>query len=396
MSEPQHRLSGQPKRELTARELNRSARDDLRKKARRKIVMATLLALVLVTASITISYLRLRPQEVGPDPVVIAPDVGAAALVVVEVDALPRAILLIGASADQPSRLISLPDSLLAIAPGFGENTLSAAYGIGGIDLLSLTIVNLLGVRIDDTFTFTAQEFGALFDEPLEVAISRPFVSEDAAGNQKVAAGEGLQPRTAEMVVRLLTEKGVDNDLDFLFRQGEVWSAVFETIGSRKVIADRVLAGGTTAGIAAITGASQDEALVVSALPAVRVNTLSSGDERYSLDVADAADYAEQTIPYLRIGQQPRLVVEILNGNGGVGVTQPVAKTFVLAGYRVLKTDNAGTLDYPTTQVIAQGRERRADAIAAQGLLGYGEVVLEVRQPSGVVDLTIILGEDSP
>lgn len=396
MSEPQHRLSGQPKRELTARELNRSARDDSRKKARRKIVTATVVALALVAASMTLSYLRLRPQEVGPDPVVIAPDVGASALVVVEVDALPRAILLVGASADQSSRLISLPESLLAIAPGFGEHTLSEAYTIGGVDLLSLTIVNLLGVRIDDTFTFTADEFGSLFDEPLEIAISRPFVSEDAAGNQKVAAGEGLQPRPAAMVVRLLTEKGVDNDLDFLFRQGEVWSAVFDTIGSSKAIADRVVAGGTTVGIAAITGASQDAELVVSALPAVRVNTLSTGDERYSLDVADAADYVAQAIPYLRIGQKPRLVVEILNGNGGVGVTQPVAKTFVMAGYRVLKTDNAGTLDYPTTQVIAQGRERRADAIVAQGLLGYGEVVLEVRQPSGVVDLTIILGEDSP
>jgi hypothetical protein len=397
MSEPpQHRIKPAPKKDLTARELNRAARSDSRSRARRKILLATLVAFVLIVASVTISYLQLQPEEVGPDAVVIEPDVGASALVVVEDDGLPQAILLVGASADQASRLVTIPSSMLAIAPGFGEHTLEEAYSIGGIDLLALTITNLLGARIDDTFTYTNDEFVAFFIEPLEISIIRPFVTGDAAGNQKVAAGEGLQPRTPEMIETLLTDKGVDNDLDYLFRQGEVWTSVFDAVGRSKRLAEQLVAGGTTAGVAALTAASQDEGLIVSALPVVRVNTLSTGAERYSLDVADAAVFVEQAVPYLSIGQDPRLVIEILNGKGGVGITQPVAKTFVLAGYRVLKTDNAGTLNYPSTQVIAQGRERRDAAVAAQALLGYGEVVLEVRQPSGVVDLTIILGEDAP
>ncbi|MDH5504687.1 MAG: LCP family protein [Acidimicrobiia bacterium] len=397
MSEPpQHRIKPEPKKDLTARELNRAARRDSRSRARRKILLATLVAFALIVASVTISYLRLQSEEVGPDAVVIESDAGASALVVIEDAGLPKAILLVGASADQASRLVTIPGSLLAIAPGFGEYTLEEAYTIGGIDLLSLTITNLLGARIDDTFTHTRDEFTALFDEPLEISIIRPFVTEDAEGNQKVAAGEGLQPRTPEMIGTLLTDKGVDNDLDYLFRQGEVWTSVFDTVGGSKRLTDQFVAGGTTAGIAALTGASQDDGLIVSSLPVVRVNTLSTGAERYSLDVADAAVFVDQAVPYLAIGEAPRLVIEILNGKGGVGITQPVAKTFVLAGYRVLKTDNAGTLNYPSTQVIAQGRDRRDAAVAAQALLGYGEVVLEVRQPSGVVDLTIILGEDAP
>lgn len=397
MSEPpQHRIKPEPKRDLTARELNRAARDDSRSKARRKILLATVIAFALIAASVTLSYIQLQPEEVGPDAVSIEADVGASSLVVVEEGGSPKAILLVAASADQASRLVTIPNSLLAVAPGFGEHTLEEAYQIGGVDLLSLTIANLLGARIDDKFTFTTGEFVALFEGPLEVSIIRPFVTEDASGNQKVAAGEGLQPRTPDMVGTLLTDKGVDNDLDYVFRQGEVWTAVFDAVGRSKKIADVFVAGGTTAGLAALMGASQDDALLVSALPVVRVNTLSTGAERYSLDVSDAATFVAQATPYLAIGEDPRLVIEILNGNGGVGVTQPVAKTFVLAGYRVLKTDNAGTLNYPSTQVIAQGRERRDAAIAAQALLGYGEVVLEVRQPSGVVDLTIILGEDSP
>ena len=397
MTGPRHREPRKPRKpDLNARELNRAARDEARIKARRKIMLATVAAVSMLVISIVITYIQLRPQEDAPPPVVVAADVGASSLIVVDRDGAPAAILMVAASSDQASRLVAMPGSLFAVAPGFGEQTLAEAYQIGGVDLLALSLTNLLGARIDGTLVLSADQLVGVFDEPLEIDLARPLIVEDAAGGQRVVAGEGPQPRTPDMTVRLLTEKGIDNDLDYLFRQGEAWESIFLSIASRQTVAQAFLEGALPAASEAVNGAAQDADLTISALPVVRVNTLSTGEERYSFDVADAAVYVEQSLAYLRIGETPRLVVEVLNGNGGVGVTQPVAKALVLAGYRVLKTDNAATLDYPTTQIIAQGRERREAAIAVQTLLGYGQVVLEVRQPSGVFDLTIIIGQDSP
>jgi hypothetical protein len=88
--------------------------------------------------------------------------------------------------------------------------------------------------------------------------------------------------------------------------------------------------------------------------------------------------------------------VEILNGNGRIGTTGPIAALLVDNGYRVVKTDNADRDDYAESRIIAQGREHQQDAIDVQRMLGSGEVLLELRQPSGIVDLTIIVGRDNP
>jgi len=88
--------------------------------------------------------------------------------------------------------------------------------------------------------------------------------------------------------------------------------------------------------------------------------------------------------------------VEVLNGNGRIGTTGPIAALLVDKGYRIVKTDNADRDDYAETRVIAQGREQQQNAIDVQRILGSGEVLVEVRQPSGIVDLTIIVGRDIP
>ncbi len=59
-------------------------------------------------------------------------------------------------------------------------------------------------------------------------------------------------------------------------------------------------------------------------------------------------------------------------------------------------TDNADRDDYEVTRIIAQGRENQEAAVAIRELIGRGDVSIEVRQPSGVVDVTIVVGEDLP
>ena len=57
-------------------------------------------------------------------------------------------------------------------------------------------------------------------------------------------------------------------------------------------------------------------------------------------------------------------------------------------------TDNADRLDYDTTRIIAHGREHQEVALEVREVIGRGDVSVEVLQPSGVVDLTIIVGRD--
>ena len=97
---------------------------------------------------------------------------------------------------------------------------------------------------------------------------------------------------------------------------------------------------------------------------------------------------------FLLFRRQAYAGISDADGNGLVGTTGPVARVLVDAGYRVVFTDNADRQDYETSRLVAQGAEHQEAAVAVQRLLGSGDVFLEQRQPSGVVDLTIIVGSD--
>ena len=56
----------------------------------------------------------------------------------------------------------------------------------------------------------------------------------------------------------------------------------------------------------------------------------------------------------------------------------------------------ADAFDYEQTLVIAQGDQAEAAAREIVELLGRGLLFLEVRAPSGVVNVSIIVGQDIP
>jgi hypothetical protein len=62
----------------------------------------------------------------------------------------------------------------------------------------------------------------------------------------------------------------------------------------------------------------------------------------------------------------------------------------------LIRTDNADAFDYPQTLVIGQGQHNEAFAREVAVALGRGSLQLEVRAPSSVVDVSIIVGEDIP
>lgn len=402
MTEPKHRrgktdptdradlVEPQP---LTARELNRSARRDANARARRKILLATLAAIAIVAIAVVASWIALRPDPARPNEVQLPQSTGASALLVVtDAEGRAQSILLLAAADDVADRAMLFQPSLVLTVPGFGDHELGDVPALGD-DLVGLALTNLLGIRVDGTVVLDAETFASAIAEPLEVDLPAPLLAQDG-DVERVLASDGPGLRNPELLATLLTEPGLESESGFLLRQARVWAAVLEAVASDGAVADRLLASATPLAAQAVNGAAQDPDVVLSQLPVDRLESFGSGTEQFGFDGATTATLVDRAFPYLAITIEPRVVVEVLNGNGGVGVTQPVARRLVEAGYHVIRTDNADREDYGATQIIAQGREAQQAALAARDLLGRGEVLLELRQPSGIFDLTIIVGND--
>ncbi len=89
----------------------------------------------------------------------------------------------------------------------------------------------------------------------------------------------------------------------------------------------------------------------------------------------------------------PPVPVFVLNGSGAASVGEAVAQLIVPAGFRVVISQNADRFTKPHTQVIAAGEEHLADARRVRQALGVGRVAV-TRVPSGVADVTIVVGKD--
>jgi hypothetical protein len=90
-------------------------------------------------------------------------------------------------------------------------------------------------------------------------------------------------------------------------------------------------------------------------------------------------------------GEPVPVIVE--NGVGAPGIGQDVAAALVPLGFRVVVSQNADVFGYERTRVVANGDAAVADARRIREALGVGRLgVSEV--PSGIGDITIIVGED--
>lgn len=392
------RRSGLLEEPGSSRELNRSARKVARAAARRKILGAVVGAVLIVAAAVGLSIVLLRqaPDE-GPQ-VTVPAETGLSALVVVT-DSQGRAssVALIASGTDGPE-VVLFPPSLLTVLPGFGTRELSDISRFPVDDLGELTIANLLGVRIDAAVTIDATTLMAAVASPVVVNLTTGVMIDDG-GVQKVLVAAGDAARTPEELAAILTRKGSGTDLEWLDRQGAVWKALLGSGPTNQAVVNLLsgrMLGDPVLGAAAIAATAESDELPLTAIPVRRIERAGGDSELYQLSSSDADAFVAERLPFLRLREGPRPRVEILNGNGRIGTTRPVAAVLIAKGFHVVRTDNADRTDYEKTRVVAQGREHEQDALEARQILGRGEVLIEVRQPSGVVDLTIIVGQDIP
>ena len=392
------RQSGVLEDSQTARELNRAARRTSRRQARRRMLVAIVLGSLIVAGAILISLVFFGSDETSPSTTLALSPEGASALVVV-VDDEGRAssTTLFGAHPDFVSEVTLFPPALLTTIPGFGEGLLGNTTRFGGGDLSQLTVQNMLGVRIDGTTVHDPASFAAAIGGPLEVDVPNPLIVE-SDGAEIILVGEGPALRSPQEMATLLTVQGTGDQLAWLVRQGAVWEAVLDAAAEDPTIAAALGVGapsGTERSAATIALAASGDRNI-GAAPVDRVERAGGGVEFYQLTGASDEEFTAVRLPYLELRPPPRPRIEILNGNGLVGTTQVVSDVLINDGFWVIRTDNADNFSYETTLVIAQGRENQDFALEVQRLLSLGDVEVQQRQPSGVVDVTIIVGQDLP
>jgi len=297
-----------------------------------------------------------------------------------------------------PPTLIVLPQDLLLPVPGFGEFRLVDALVFGGPELAALAVTNEFGIRLDGVAELPAGSVADGLPGPVVVDLSVPLFVEESDGTVARILAAGETEVTPDFVEVLLNTSGTGDGFEWIQRQGSAWRTVLGAVAESPGVADRITSlGGSDAPEAA------DLFVTVAATPAALVATVPVGRAQSSTGVEalipagqQADDFVTNRLNHLlvRPGGRPR--IEILNGNGRIGTTADIAAILVRDGFRIIRTDNADNFDYEDTLVVAQGDHAEGWAREVVELLGRGLLFLEARAPSGVVDISIIVGHDIP
>jgi len=374
---------------------------------RSRSVLATAVAtgVFLATAAFVV-YLNSNWERLTTplqDDVAAIPDLQAAELRAEQAAAGSRSLLILildsdgrlgavalaaGAEGATPT-LALIPTTLFDLLPGYGDFALSEATLFEGPELARLAVANELGVRIDRVAQVPAGTIASLGGS-LEVELSEVVI--DAGEDASFAIAEpGTSGYEMALVERLLTTQFDSSAVGWLERQAAVWRALLPWLAADPARSSMLLGAGPGAEMLAGVAAG---GATVSLVPVEPVAVAGASDG-FQVVQADLATFVAERLGHLALAaeaKRPR--VEVLNGNGELLATRSVVEALVGAGFHVVKTDNADNFDFAETIVIAQGRDNRSPAEDAAGTLGVKSVQLEVVAPSGVVDVSIIVGQD--
>ncbi len=316
------------------------------------------------------------------------------ALLVIGTGEGDSAFALLSVPPSGPPALVVLPQSMLVSVPGYGEFRLVDALAFEGPDLVALSVINQFGVRVDHVAAIPAGTVASAVDVPLTVNLVSPFFVEEGGVVRRVVDA-GPSDVTPAIVESLLVDPGDGDPFSWVQRQGATWRAILARVLRQPSVADRLLleAGGQDVADLMVTVAGRDDT-VIATVPVERAESAYEGTVAPVPDRVDGFVAERLGHALIRPGGRPR--IEILNGNGRVGATRTVAETLVRLGFHLVRTDNADRFDYPETIVIGQGTQNEGAAREVAAALARGSLQLEVRAPSAVVDVSIIVGGDIP
>ncbi len=304
--------------------------------------------------------------------------------------------------------IVYIPSHTAVDVPGRGLQALGRAAATGGAPLVVLSAENLLGVSIDRYLELSDSDARVLFGAlgPLTVEVPAEVRVRAGKDRAELLFAEGNQRLPGSFLVRLLYTVGLDgDDAELGGRHLAFWSALLESyrddpIGLSGAFEASHGAIGESDATAAEHGdllaslASLDPlSVTIAALPVSQVS--AGGAELYSVDGEELASFVTDVIGTDPSDIPPEARIQLLNGNGVPGIGQEAARLLVGHGFRVFLTGNAQRLDHEKTLVITYDDSPEGVDLArrARELLGVGEVQISAQQ-QGIVDLTVVIGED--
>lgn len=305
------------------------------------------------------------------------------------------------------SAIIYIPAHTAVEVPGRGLLALGDALASGGMPLLLVTTENLLGVPIDRYLELSDRDARVLFGGTGPLSVDVPSDVSVAIGKNKarLLLTEGAQRLSAEFLVDLLYVMGEDgNDQELGARHSAFWTSLMEAFSKEPsklgqavkragaALSDSDVSIDDHAGFFEQLASYDNDDRSVSLLPVTQVTV--GGNELYNSDADEVASFVTAMLGDAR-DFTDEIRVQILNGNGAPGIGQEVAQKLVGQGFRVVQSDNAQRLNYKKTLIVTYDASPAGQAIAEQArdLLGVGEVQVS-RDGQGIVDLTIVVGED--
>lgn len=255
---------------------------------------------------------------------------------------------------------LGIPGYTVVNIPGYGVGTVGDVGRLGDPALVATTVGNVLGIEID---RFAGTTFSDL----------RTLV--DAAGGIEV----NDRAMDGGRVVSYLRRSGAGETGELRFLRGqEVLSGLLAAGAPLQAFPEEVRA--------IVRAAALDEVPFFE-LPVEQIGAgLARPDEQETARLV-----SEWFVPTAGLADGVRLV--ILNANGAPGIGERVATILVPAGFRLVSSGNADRFGQPDTQIVAATEAFLDEAELARRLLGVGRVFLG-EQPTGVADVTVVVGRD--
>jgi hypothetical protein len=274
-----------------------------------------------------------------------------------------------GRGTRQPG-FFSVPFDLMLTVPGQGELMASDVAGLGA-ETVRVAVSNTFGAWADHVAVMDLEGLSAVVDRGEGIRVEVPGFYVTEAGN----LGPGASRLTGEQVVALLSleEDGAEAR----------WASVVQAL-----LRGRIRLGGEdlaeTDGIVGVRRVLKGaRGAAIAPFP-----TLSVAG---SVTVPLQPDLDRQVARLF--GSRTPVPVIVQNGAGAPGLGQDVAAVLVPLGFRVVLSQNADLFGYERTRVVANSDGAVADARRVQKALGVGRVRVS-QVPSGIGDITIIVGED--
>jgi len=315
-------------------------------------------------------------------------------------------IVLFGLVGEDKGSALLIPAGTTTDVPVHGPLSLGDSSTYGDPASIELATENLLGVRIDATVILDRHAFVAAISrlEPFDILVEERLGARQ--GNSIVTKFQPGRYKMDALTVNAYLELRAEGETEVarLARKQKVFEAILQKARSMPDGEFGFSGEDPTHLVSNVPISSANEIARALALREVSFSLLPV-DPKQTLEGVESFEPREgeirrvvtQRFPGAAVAPdvESRIRIGILNGNGGVAVTEDVAKRLIPRGYRVVYTENADRFDYEETQIVFYRTPDERIARDIRARLGTGRLVFN-HQMQDVVDVLIVVGRDYP